>query len=554
MASILPFLQKLSIRHRSNTFFIKQSPIIKKLFSLLFLLSIAIGCDSEASTPDNIPNEPTEELDTTPPTINLQGIDEVIELRTTLDISIQDASDVVSTVVMINGEEVLTSSEKRFTYTLNPFEFPIGETTLTITSTDEANNENVRTYAFELKKLLFKENVGRSSESADSYLAINLESTGELIAYRKIITDDDLVFYASDEFEEQNLIVTNYILDMTGFATIINSARSTGGILPGTVLLTGEEVRNVLDLEPVNSTRNSQFDITIEGASYPLLFSALGADHNIGNRSSSSYGSSYTLTLDYNQETTNDIFLYYNNQSSDDLFANYRYKYIENFTNQTLMFEELSTIGEEAIVTLGLPNLVERFSTRLLGYSGDRDYRQGNFRLLFSYGRTTQESGFFVEYPNLSEYPVQEIGLDLDLIDGRTVGYTVKNLSEVTIPDLTAQKTNDIITVNGEYDFLSLQLTITEDNQGNDLIFNRTYKNTYQESLKNPFDDLEIPSEIMEYLVNQGLSTNSIENSGEMTLILTRYENQFDYPNGPFYFPLGREVGDIINISFPLDR
>ena len=84
--------------------------------------------------------------------------------------------------------------------------------------------------------------------------------------------------------------------------------------------------------------------------------------------------------------------------------------------------------------------------------------------------------------------------------------------------------------------------------------FRRTYNNIYQESINNPFESLEIPTEILEFLSNQGLDTNTIENSGEMSLTLSRYEDQFEYPNGPFFTPLGRAVGDVISISFPLQR
>ncbi|BFP40760.1 hypothetical protein FGF1_16050 [Flavobacteriaceae bacterium GF1] len=525
--------------------------MIKKLLLPTFLFLILLGCDSEN---EDSPNQVIEELDTTPPSITFQGIGEEVELRSTLQISVQDASNLVNTVVKINDEEVMTSSEKQFTYTLNPFDFPNGETTLTITATDEANNENVKTHVFELKKLLFQNLVGRSSESIDFYVALNLESTGELIAHKKMITDDDRIFYAPDGFEEQDIIATEYYIDKGGLEDLYHLAMSTGGVKPGTIRLTDQEVRNELGLEPSNNTKNDQFDVTVEGRSFPLLFSAIGSNYGMGNRSSSSYSSSYTLTLDYNQELTNDIFLYYLNQSNEKIFEDYRYLFIEDFTDRTLRFEELSTVSEDDIVTVGLPELVEKFTTWLLGYSSNENYRQGNFRLLFFYGRLTQESGFLFQYPNLSEYPVLERGLDLNLTDGRIVRYLTKDLTEVTIPPLSVQKVENSIATNGEYDFLELDLKITESLQGKDFIFKRTYKNRYRESIENPFDKLEIPTEIIEYLNAQGLSRNSIDNSGEMILSLTRYENQIDYPNGPFFTPTGREAGDRVSVSFPLER
>lgn len=515
-------------------------------FKLLFVLYcfVLISCDDKQQ---DFPILDQESNDTTGPSISISPLGDVLEVLTSVSVSLSDESEIANTIILINEKEVLNSSEKDFQFEIDPFEFPNGETTLTIKTTDKENNESIESYMFQLRKLLYRQKSGFSSNTVDSYLAINLEQSGDLIAFKKINTIEDPIFYATDDFEKQKIVITKYLISKMATGGF-NLARSAASFLPGTTLLTTQEIAEKVGLEHINYPRDSEFDVLVEDAPFVNRFSLLGIDFSFNT------GNSPNLKIEYNQERTEDIFLYHNNTSNSDLIDHYRFHIIDEFQNKTINYSELDSLSEKDIATVTLPDAVIDYGVTLFGYNNNEDYKEGVFRLLYSHATETSVSGFRYNLPVIGKYPILEQRLNVTLFDGRKISFDFKGLSDVAIPDLTIQQLNGMIHINGEYDFSNIALKVNHPDPESNTTFLRNYNRVIiNDSLRIPYETLEIPAEIVEQLNNQGFTITSKDTSGEMSLQLTQFENQMNYPNGAFYSPLRNEAGDRTVVTFPLN-
>jgi hypothetical protein len=140
------------------------------------------------------------------------------------------------------------------------------------------------------------------------------------------------------------------------------------------------------------------------------------------------------------------------------------------------------------------------------------------------------------------------------LDDGREVQLDRLDGSNIGIPELSVQQTEGTIKVFGEYDFSSLSLQMIIPDAGGNAVFNRSYQDTYKSTLTNPFEKLEIPLIIVEFLKNKGFDIDPIDTSGEMNLLLTQHQNKIDFPDGVFYYEVGNETGNTSKVRFPLNN
>ncbi|MEL6484949.1 MAG: Ig-like domain-containing protein, partial [Bacteroidota bacterium] len=122
---------------------------------ILFVVLFIFACDSDDSLPVTIgPINPNQD-DTTPPSISIPRGSDIIEVLTDLNFSVSDASDVIETVLTLDGTQVLETTETAFNFQIDPFDFDDGEKTLVITAEDEAGNQAEAQLVFTTQKLLF---------------------------------------------------------------------------------------------------------------------------------------------------------------------------------------------------------------------------------------------------------------------------------------------------------------------------------------------------------------------------------------------------------------
>lgn len=511
----------------------------KKILSLLFLILLT-NCSKDDQK--NTSSE-TNESEVILPQISISEIDDLVEKKTNFSVSISGINEQTNTTLLINGKEVVSTSEKNFDFEINPFDYPNGKTVLTVKSVAQNNQESVENQEFEIKKLLFRSYGGLSSASVDSYLAINLQSTGELVAFKKIITyDDPIFFHAEDNFIEENIIVTQYSLSNN---TNFQLAKIYGNVKPGTELISIQEVANKLGLDYNWTNNTSSLNLKVEGTSNSGLFSLLGRSYNFGNFSFP------TLEIKYDEEQTKDIFLYYLNQSNENILDNYRYAYIDNLTDQTLQFDEMKKLQPADIFKLNLPQTVERANVSLLGFSDENEYREDTFRSLFANGIETEISGYTIDYPVLEDYSIIVKNINLEFLDGKKIQFNQRGTPDIIIPNLTIQENDSFIQASGDYDFSELNLDILHPGPNSGDIFRMIYKNQYLDSIDIPFKSLEIPDEIVQFLIGKGFEVDNKNNTGKMELNIFKYENKV-FPNGVFHYPLRREFGDSVYWTFPL--
>ncbi len=513
----------------------------KKAFFLL-LITLFINCSKDNEENQNIEPDQTEEA---LPVISISEFDNVIEKRTGFRVSVSGADSETNTKVLINNDELVSTSQKNFEFEINPFDYPNGQTVMTVKSVTSSNEESVTNEEFEIKKLLFRSIAGLSSESVDSYLAINLQSTGELVAFKKIITyDDPIFFHAEDNFIEEDIIITQYLL---GANSGFHLARMYGNVKPGTELIGIQEVADELELDFIGTNNASSLNITLEGNTNSGLFSLIGRSYNFGNSSFP------TFEIKYDEALTEDVFLYYFNQSNENILDNYRYAYIDNLTDQTLQFEEMSLLETDDIFTFELPETVERASISLFGFASENDYREDFFRLLFGNSVETETSGYSIGYPILEEYPIVVKSTVLDFLDGDQMIFDQRGTPDITIPDLMVQNKEGIIEINGEHDFSELNLEIAHPDPEKNDIFRMIYKNYALNVIEIPFETFEIPEEVVQIINERGLGIDTKDNVGEMELRITNYQNKL-FPNAVFHFPLRREFGDAFYWTIPLEN
>lgn len=511
----------------------------KKIFGIFIIMFFCFGCEEGEDSAKTL-----EEIDTTAPIISVSEIGETIEVLTSIDISVSDNTEKVNTAISINGNSVFTTSQNQFSYDIDPFEFPNGATNLVITAIDEDGNETVKSFQFISNRLLFQGDEGYSSDTVDSYLAINLESSGELIAFRKLIGYEDLAFYSNDEFEKQNLIITNYLVNVDDGSV---SAKSYADVKPATILKNRDEVLDLLGLDRNWVNKNSEFNIEIQEATSYSLFYTLGFEYSFGQSNNNIFN------IRYDNESANDVFLYHHTYDNLNLLDDYRYLYTESFEDQTMNFGDLTKLNPENVATITFSEDVENFNFTLFGFSDEYAYKEFRMRLLYSFVGNTEENGFVFNYPIINEYRYNQKSLSYSLND-KSVHLERKELNDLNIPNWKVIKNESTVEITGDYDFSELTYIVDYSSTDNRTALIFRYQSLFKESIIIPFDKLEIPLEIVNSLNGIGVNLESTSSNSKLSITLRQFENRMDYPNGVFYRKIANEFGDITEITFPLNN
>ncbi|PRX57259.1 hypothetical protein [Flagellimonas meridianipacifica] len=520
-----------------------------KKCSLLLFLAICLSCSSDSdqpepnSNPNPNPNPPTQgEEDTTAPTIRIAGLQDLIEVLTTLEVTVTDASNNVNTAILVNGDEVFTTTQKSFSYELDPFDFPSGETTITVQSTDDSDNQGSESETFELKKLLFRstelELFLLPTDNLDVYLAINSEETGELVASMLVQSVDDITLYAPENFSRQKIVATQYFL---GKGTIpnINNAQSFASLEPGIEIMTVEEAVGTLNLNRRPFMRNESFNLNISDIPVNTRVTANSKDYIF-----------LSSSVSYDKEAVENIFLYSTSSPTTSNLDSYRYLILTEFEDTMISFNNFNTLSQEDRVTNNLPPDTESYTLFLDGYLNIERYSTDNDHELYSVSGGLNPTSY--SFPIILDYEVMRQRLFIDFNDGREVFASFKGLSEPLIPSLTINQTGDIVNVSGDYD----SHVLTQDIEGpgpNPILFRRFYIDDNSSSVSIPFQNLEIPSGVIENLNAKGFSINATNNMGNLSITLTKREEEINYQDRIFYFIQRNEAGDVYDLTFPLD-
>ncbi|MEL6916303.1 MAG: hypothetical protein AAFO99_01100 [Bacteroidota bacterium] len=522
----------------------------KKSFIVLLLSIVVFGCSSDSGeqTPTDDNDPPVQgETDTTAPVISLSGLEDTLEVLTTLNFSVTDASENVTTTVSIDDEDVFSSMEKQFSYELDPFDFTTGEKTLMVTSTDDSGNMGSESQRFELKKLLFLSSDIISNDAIDFFIAINEEETGKLIAYRKMESVEDGRFYAPDDFERQEIVATKYILGKNGFT--FDLAESYADLQPGIRILTQEQASSMFNLSGIVNEGNFQLNITDTNLT-PFNFSSF--DY-IASSSVLSNTTSYDFRYDI--ENTDNIFIYSIPFNSTNL-EEYRYFIIEDFSDQTISFNNFKTVSKNNIETINLPPGTVNFNFELRGYLDIERYESDNFHQLFKLSGSLDIFANTIDVPVIDNYGVLSQRLFVGLEDGRGILSTFRGLSDLVLPNVGIERSGNIINTSGTYDYSELSLDINGapiPNSPNPRFFRWFYSNDNDNAVSIPFENFEIPEEVVSNLNTKGFDLGDISSPSNLVIGLVQHELEVNYQDRIFYNLTRNEKGNRTSVFFDLN-
>ena len=289
-----------------------------------------LGCSSNDESTNEIP----QENDTTNPEISINGIEngDTVETITSLNVSIMDEDNQITTTILVDNQEISTNENKQFTIDIDPFDFSSGAKTLTIESTDSSGNTTTITQSFEMKKLLFINSDFQipllfSNPELETYISINTME-GELLDYQKIEADQETRFYAPNMVERQNIIATMFMFypnSQNRQPAII----SYGNLLPGTKTITQNEVA----LRRLEYSKSNSFQLTMTDATETTNFKMKGQEYSLETFGATT--GNFAAPINYDPNLNGRMFIYSNPSGADNL-QDYRFLFMILSTVQYL--------------------------------------------------------------------------------------------------------------------------------------------------------------------------------------------------------------------------
>jgi len=347
----------------------------KKPIILVMVLLLFLGCDQEESESTNVSDDTAEEMDTTPPVPTITGLEIDLEVATTINISIQEASEIEEISVLVNQNEILSTIEKTFSFELNPFDYPNGENTLTIISLDSEGNQGQQIQTFEVNKLLVSIAAPFVGSSQQLYFSANTMD-GELLAFAPVSRKLEIVkLYANDDFIPQPIVVTSYRLEPN--AIYRASINSIGNIEPGTDLVKYQEAGGVpTENTHIEGSNNVFFvdvtNITSQNIAKSLLAAASGhigtsfplEEQATGFETRLQFTSGINPTIENAFVYTSNSFL---NPSDDKIgIEEFEYLFLETLPDSSISFEQFTQPTETQTITI--PNSAVSYFNDTFGY------------------------------------------------------------------------------------------------------------------------------------------------------------------------------------------
>jgi len=516
---------------------------MKKLFIPILTLSLLISCNSDSEDP--APPE-IEEGDKQAPEISITDFPNIIEKTSSFQISVTDESD-VTTQIYIDDILVAETATTTIDFDLDPFDFTIGNKTLRIISTD--TNDNVKTIniPFELKKLLFRFPEPISDNpfpGADVYLSVNFDD-GALYKYQQIETDEDGKFYADDDFERQDFIVSLYrISNPITINYNYYYIYSFSDIAPGTELLTTTQRFDFFNLGNLPTDQFTYIDLV--GITQPRLWGYNGRILN-------SYEETYSFST--NSEAPQYYFLYsfpdFGNATDD-----YAYTVISDLEKTSYTVSDLSSPTE--FVSITLPNQAT-YSFGVEAYITEEDYHQNRGHSTFG----------AVSHLNSLSYTF-DVPIFPDLFDTYNLSYTtsINNkleyslkqkgmISPMLTDDIQITKNGQNISIDGEYDYSKIwfQYGFNAPNTFSNL-FDWTFYSKESISLEIPMENFEIPQAILTLYEGRGVLPRPSQQTDDYFKYDLEVYNHSDtvlYENMMFGGDYNQnEAGDVLWLTYNL--
>ncbi|MFS4493609.1 hypothetical protein [Maribacter sp. 2308TA10-17] len=524
-----------------------------KILAIILFSLLILGCDEQAT--NMMPDELIEQVDTEPPIITISGLESPIETITTLNVTIQDESDKVSTSVLINEQEVSTSNEKSFSFEVNPFDYMTGENTIEITSNDEEGNEVVINQTFDVKKLLVSISAPSFSSSQRIFFSVNT-MTGNLLAFKEVMQSlENIKLYADDDFVPQQLVVTSY--DLQPNATRKASLDSYANIKPGTDLTILQEVGGVITANTFDD-RPTIVPLTLDitGIDTIKLANSLWTIGNGFVSSSNPFEEFGVLNsrLQFNSknQVIENAIVYTSNLSAltnEDKIEvdDYKYLFLEEPSNSAISFSEFKTPPNTEVIDI--PASVTSHSLRILGFRDQEAYRNNQYRFLYD-TKYEESLNSFVEIPVIDEFEVLRNDIVMQLNSRKryvasTLG--IKNISDV--PDWDATLTDETIQMTGEFDKFTI-LIITLNNPDAELLWEYTAKPI--ENFHLPFESFEFPDEFVIYSEAQNLNLSSLNSNTTNRITFFDASEQLAYEELLFNIFTNNRLGDVYELSVNL--
>ena len=523
----------------------------KRLLLLAVLLSLC-SCGSEENDPtdDVPPGNGTQEMDTTPPVVSISGIDDEIEVLTSINVSIQDESQTVNTNVQINGEDFFSSNQREFNLEINPFDFPNGDTTLSIISTDGDGNEREFTKTFNLRKLLVRIAASINANPGEAYFSVN-SLNGNLLAFAEVTESiENVELYADDDFTPQQIVVTSYILRPNSSRKA--SLSSIAQIEPGTDLTMFQEAGGVpTEGTFEGNTLTSSFNVQLTEIPTTQLRNslfAIGNNYFANSRSDFEGPDTSTLTIGVNDET-DDVFIYTSDiwapvSNGPVMVSDYRYLLLDNFTDQTLSFSELNS--PTSIQEIRVPGGINTISSRLFGFLDEAAFDANNFTFLFDTSSLNDNGAddSIIEIPVIDEYGIVRQEHTMVMDNGNTYTASLIGLQNVpNVPDWSAARNGSMVSIGGDFDIFTVGFV-------SDGVANLDWEYTMpdEDSIELPFDDFQFPNEFITFANEQGVDLSSFNSDPFFSITFIDSSEDVNYEDVLFRSQTNIGLGDVLKL------
>lgn len=485
---------------------------------------LLLGCSSNDETPSDLPLE----KDTKSPGISINGIDDgdTIETITSLNISISDEDNEITTILLIDGQEVERNEKKEFVLELDPFDFSNGTKTLTVKSTDSSGNVSTSTRSFKLKKLLFINSDFQippifNNPELETYISINTME-GELLDYQRIDVDQETRFYAPNMVERQNIIATLYLL-YPNSPNRSSGLISYGNLLPGTKTITQNEVA----LRQGTYPKTNSFQLTMTDALATTNFKMKGNEYSLEPFGEAT--GNFAAPINHDPNRDGPMFIYSNPVDAHNV-QDYRFLFIDDFVDSAISFLDFETPNNTA--SLEFPQEINDFNFTFHGYRNQEEYDLRKYTEIL---HETNPTSSTLEVPILEEFEIYEKNYTATLSENKRFYATAKGLGEMVIPDWNVQVEGNLVLTNGNYDQLMIGTTFKGDlveNTVNRMTWTYREKNNPQVTI--PFENIEIPQEIKTILDDFAIDLNNPDQLEQLFVTLEDFEKEYKFEDGIF--------------------
>mgnify|MGYP000430045512 CR=1 FL=1 len=427
------------------------------------IVFVTISCDQE----ENIIEFNGE--DENAPKISVKGFTTEIEVATQISIEITDDSETVNNRLIVNGEKILENSDKNFKFDINPFDYPVGENKFVLYSVDEDGNETKFENTTIIKKFLASIASPHLMGNGRVFISANSMS-GELLTNVEVFKDfENVKLYADDNFSEQPIIITSYIL-LGADNGVFSEIKSIFNIEPGTNLIEYQKNSGTFTENTYNPTSPTEsFSIEVHEFEFENIANSL-----LGNYRNGWDSFAQIFTYDVVEEpngfksnligsvsmsaNVEDLLLHTTNSTLDSSFdkiklEDYRYLFVNTSNEQSISFSQF--LPPDDIGYIYLPDNVERYSLSVTGFKNESAMNQQNYSTVFSESPRNFNKNT-IEIPLINEF-----GLIISKISFPVNAYTSMEASVVgektiEIPDWSGQKNGELITLNGDFDLFHL--------------------------------------------------------------------------------------------------